>query len=151
MSCIIGAFHASYHTKTGVYIHEMGIKEGGNLALLAGVGPMGLGAIDYALHCNRKPGLMVVTDIDDARLKRAESIYSVQEAATNGVKLIYVNTKSFDKPAEYLKSLTGNKNFDDVFVFAPVKPVIEQGDQILGFDGCLNFFAGPTIRISKLK
>jgi threonine dehydrogenase-like Zn-dependent dehydrogenase len=50
MSCIIGAFHAMYHTKTGVYIHEMGIKEGGNMAILAGVGPMGLGAIDYALH-----------------------------------------------------------------------------------------------------
>ena len=27
---------------------------------------------------------------------------------------------------------------------APVKPVVEQGAQILGFDGCLNFFAGPT-------
>ena len=25
-----------------------------------------------------------------------------------------------------------------------LKPVIEQGDAILGFDGCLNFFAGPT-------
>jgi hypothetical protein len=29
-------------------------------------------------------------------------------------------------------------------VFAPVRPVIEQGDAILGFDGCLNFFAGPV-------
>jgi hypothetical protein len=34
---------------------------------------MGLGAIDYALHCDRKPGLIVVTDIDDARLARAEA------------------------------------------------------------------------------
>jgi hypothetical protein len=34
--------------------------------------------------------------------------------------------------------------FDDVFIFAPVKQVVEQGDAILGFDGCLNFFAGPT-------
>jgi len=31
-----------------------------------------------------------------------------------------------------------------VFVFAPVKPVVEMGDQLLGSDGCLNFFAGPT-------
>jgi len=30
-----------------------------------------------------------------------------------------------------------------VFVFAPVKPVVEQADAILAFDGCLNFFAGP--------
>ncbi|MBR7156329.1 MAG: L-sorbose 1-phosphate reductase, partial [Lentisphaeria bacterium] len=27
--------------------------------------------------------------------------------------------------------------------FAPVRPVVEQGDRILGRDGCLNFFAGP--------
>jgi threonine dehydrogenase-like Zn-dependent dehydrogenase len=122
----------------------MGIKKGGNMAILAGVGPMGLGAIDYALHCNRKPRLLVVTDIDDSRLKRAESIYSINEAEKCGVKLNYVNTKSFANPVEHLKSLSNNTGFDDVFVFAPVKPVIEQGDQILGFDGCLNFFAGPA-------
>jgi len=40
----------------------MGVRDGGNMAILAGVGPMGLGAIDYALHQNRKPGLLVVTD-----------------------------------------------------------------------------------------
>ncbi len=28
MSCIIGAFHAAFHTKNGVYHHEMGIREG---------------------------------------------------------------------------------------------------------------------------
>ena len=38
---------------SATYVHEMGIKEGGKLALLASVGPMGLGAIDYALHCDR--------------------------------------------------------------------------------------------------
>jgi threonine dehydrogenase-like Zn-dependent dehydrogenase len=144
MSCIVGAFHASYHTKSGSYIHEMGIVEGGNMALLAGVGPMGLGAIDYAIHCDRKPGLLVVTDIDDNRLKRAELLYPKEEAAKNGVTLEFVNTKNHQNPEEFLMSLTENKGFDDVFVFAPVKQVIEQGDRILGRDGCLNFFAGPT-------
>ena len=33
--------------------------------------------------------------------------------------------------------------FDDVFVYAPVPSVVELADEILGFDGCLNFFAGP--------
>lgn len=45
---------------------------------------------------------------------------------------------------EYLISLTGGKGYDDVFVFAPVRELVEQGDHILGRDGCLNFFAGPT-------
>ncbi len=144
MSCIVGAFHASYHTKSGSYKHEMGIVEGGNMALLAGVGPMGLGAIDYAIHCDRKPGLLVVTDIDDKRLKRAELLYPKEEAAKYGVRLEFVNTKNHQNPEEFLMSLTENKSFDDVFVFAPVRQVIEQGDRILGRDGCLNFFAGPT-------
>ncbi len=48
MSCSIGAFHAAYHTQMGVYTHEMGIKENGKLAIMAGAGPMGLGALTYA-------------------------------------------------------------------------------------------------------
>ncbi len=143
LSCIIGTFHAQYHTKIGSYKHEMGIVEGGNLAILAGAGPMGLGAIDYAIHCDRKPGLLVVTDIDQARLDRAASIYTVEEAAKNGVKLVYMNTKC-DDPVAALMALTDGKGYDDVMVFAPVAPLIEQGDKILAFDGCLNFFAGPT-------
>ena len=30
------------------------------------------------------------------------------------------------------------------WLLAPVKPVVEQADRLLGKDGCLNFFAGPT-------
>lgn len=144
MSCIVGTYHAMYHTNAGSYTHEMGIKEGGNMAILAGVGPMGIGAIDYAIHCDRKPGLLVVTDIDDARLKRAASIYTVEEAARNGVKLVYVNTGAVENPDQYMMNLTEGKGYDDVMVFAPVKPVVEMGDRILGRDGCLNFFAGPS-------
>ena len=143
LSCIIGTFHAQYHTKLGCYTHDMGIVEGGNLAILAGAGPMGLGAIDYAIHCDRKPGLLVITDIDQARLDRAASIYTVEEAAKNGVKLVYLNT-GCENPVEKLMALTDGKGYNDVMVFAPVAPVIEQGDKILAFDGCLNFFAGPT-------
>ena len=144
MSCIVGTYHANYHTTQGSYEHKMGIVEGGSLAILAGAGPMGLGAIDYAIHCDRKPGIVVVTDIDDARLARASEILSVEEAAKNGVKLMYVNTAMHENPVGYLMSLTGDKGYDDVLVFAPVKPIVEQGDKILAKDGCLNFFAGPT-------
>ena len=142
MSCIVGGFHANYHTKNGSYVHNMGIVPGGNMAILAGVGPMGLGAIDYALHCDRRPGLLVVTDIDDARLARAEQLFSVEKAAKDGIKLVFLNTSKGDA-VKALMDLTGGKGYDDVFVFAPVKPVEEQGDSILGRDGCLNFFAGP--------
>jgi threonine dehydrogenase-like Zn-dependent dehydrogenase len=144
MSCIVGAFHASYHVPPGTYRHEMGIRKGGNMAILAGTGPMGLGAIDYALHQDRRPELLVVTDIDDKRLARASCIFAPEHAEKEGIKLVYVNTGKVENPVGYMKGLTKGKGFDDVFVFAPVKQVIEQADAILGFDGCLNFFAGPT-------
>jgi len=144
MSCIVGAFHASYHIPPGTYVHEMGIRSGGKMAILAGVGPMGLGAIDYAIHQDRKPELLVVTDIDDSRLSRAACLFTPEYAKSQGIRLIYVNTGKTNDPVKHLRDLTGGTGFDDVFVFAPVKPVIEQGDSILGFDGCLNFFAGPT-------
>lgn len=144
MSCIVAGFKAFYHIEEN-YIHHMGIKAGGDMAILAGVGPMGLGGIDYALHNDdKRPGRLVVTDIDDARLKRAESIYTVENAKKEGIELIYVNTKTVDDPVAHLISLTDGKGFDDVFVYAPVRQVVEQGDKILGWDGCLNFFAGPT-------
>ena len=144
VSCIIGGYHVNYHTTPGVYSHDMGIREGGNLAILAGVGPMGLGAIDYALHCDRRPSLVTVTDIDESRLERARRLYPEAEAAKLGIKLSYLNTATQPDATRFLIDLTQGKGYDDVFVMAPVKPVVEQGAQILGFDGCLNFFAGPT-------
>ena len=142
-SCIVGGFHAQYHTTQGSYVHKMGIVEGGKCAILAGVGPMGLGAIDYALHGDRRPGLLVVTDINQERLDRAASIFTPEAAAKDGIKLVYLNPGEGD-PVEKLMQLTDGTGYDDVFVFAPVRPVVEQGDRILGKDGCLNFFAGPT-------
>ena len=144
LSCIIGTFKAMYHTKAGTYVHDMGIIDGGKMALLASVGPMGLGAIDLAIHGDRKPSLLVVTDINQERLDRAASIFTVEEAKKNGVELHYVNTGAIDNPVKVLRDLTGGTGYDDVICFAPVKPVVEQADAILGYDGCLNFFAGPT-------
>lgn len=145
VSCVIGAMHANYHTTPGSYVHKMEIVQGGNMAILAGVGPMGLGAINYAINReDRQPGLLVVTDIDQTRLDRAASLFTVEQAAKNGIDLKYVNTSGMPDAVEGLREITGGKGFDDVFVFAPVPVLIEQGDAILGQDGCLNFFAGPA-------
>ena len=142
VSCIAGAFHAQYHMPEGA--HSMGIAEGGSLALLAGAGPMGLCAIDYAIHNPRKPSRLVVSDIDERRLERAAQLLPVEEARRCGVELHYVNVKETEAPEETLRALNGGKLFDDIFIFAPVKAVVEMGGRLLGRDGCLNFFAGPT-------
>lgn len=145
LSCVIGAMHANYHTTPGSYMHKMDIVEGGKMAILAGVGPMGLAAINYVLRRpDRRPSLCVVTDVDQVRLDRAASLYTVEFAASQGIDLRYVNTAKMGNPAEELKEISAGTGYDDVFVFAPVKPVVEQADAILAFDGCLNFFAGPS-------
>ena len=144
LSCVIGAVHACYHTTQGEYIHDMDITEGGCAAILAGVGPMGLAMIDYMIHRPRRSKKLVVTDIDEGRLARAARILPPGEAAKNGVELVYLNTGNMQDPVAELKALSGGKGYDEVFVFAPVPAVVEQGDAILAYDGCLNFFAGPS-------
>ena len=134
MSCIIGAFNASYHTEKGKHIHNMGTKKGGKMLILAGCGPMGIGAIDYALHgLDVPPSLLVVTDIDSKKIQRVQKLYQ-------GENVVILNTND----REELLKLSGNYGYDDVFVFAPVEGLVELGDSLLCEDGCLNFFAGPT-------
>ncbi len=145
LSCVIGAMHANYHITPGSYIHDMEIIKGGKMAILAGVGPMGLAAINYVINRDdRKPSLLVVTDIAQDRLDRAAEIFPVGWAKEKDIELIYLNTGNIEDPVKALKEVSGGEGYNDVFIFAPIAPVIEQGDAILAHDGCLNFFAGPS-------
>jgi threonine dehydrogenase-like Zn-dependent dehydrogenase len=148
MSCIVGAFRAQYHFPQGEYDHEMGIREGGNCALLAAAGPMGLGAIDFALHGPRQPGRLLVTDVDPQRLGRARRMFPPEQAARDGVELAYLNPRELqDRGAvDYVREFTGGEMMDDVFIFYPAEALVEQADAMLARNGCLNFFAGPSRR-----
>ena len=136
-SCVIRGYKGSMHLD-GDGIPYANLKPGGKVAILAGCGPMGLVAIDLALHGTVKPSVVVVTDLDEARLARAKEIFSPEQAEQDSIKLVFSNSTSKDELIE----LAGGE-YDDVFVYAPVPAVVELGDAILGFDGCLNFFAGP--------
>lgn len=139
ISCVVRGFKGTFHLD-GDGNHITGLKEGGKVALLAACGPMGLAALDCALHGDWKPSMIVVTDLDQARLDRAKSIFAPEEAKKQGVELIFANTADADE----LMALSGGTGFDDVFAYIAVPAVVELGDAILAFDGCLNFFSGPT-------
>ncbi len=144
MACVACASHSMYHKVSGdSYELETGIKKNGRMVMMAAVGPMGLAAIDYTLHCDRRPSLLVVTDIDQSRLDRAASILTAEDARENGVELHYINTRDIDAKAALL-AFTDGKGYDDAFVFAPVPAVVELADSVLGRDGCMNFFSGPS-------
>ena len=139
ISCVVRGFKGTFHLD-GEGNHITGLKEGGKVALLAACGPMGLAALDCALHGDWKPSMIVVTDLDQARLDRAKSIFDPEEAKKQGVGLIFANTADADE----LMALSGGTGYDDVFAYIAVPAVVELGDAILAFDGCLNFFSGPT-------
>ncbi|MCI8326245.1 MAG: zinc-binding dehydrogenase, partial [Lachnospiraceae bacterium] len=145
LSCIVAGFKASFHLRNrNDYDHTMGIKEGGSLAILGGTGPMGFLAIDYAIHNPRRPKHLVVTGRTPAKLDMAKRLYPVEEAAKYGVTLDYVLTSDEENMVEPLKALTDGKGFDDIFLMAAKDHLVTQAEQLLAFDGCLNFFAGPA-------
>ena len=137
-SCVIRGYKANLHLDSELMPYT-NIKEGGKVAILAGCGPMGLVAIDIALHGDVKPSQVVVTDLSTERLERAKQLFNPDDAKKDGIELIFVATSDKDE----LLKLSGGSGYDDVFVYAPVAAVVELADAILGFDGCLNFFAGP--------
>ncbi|SHK17098.1 zinc-binding dehydrogenase [Hespellia stercorisuis] len=144
MSCCIGGFRGNYHTNKRNHDHAIGTKEDGNIIILGGCGPMGLGAVSYGIQFENKPKRIVVTDISDDRIARAKEVITPEYAKEQGVELLYVNTASMADPVKELIDLTEGHGYDDVFVYIPNRQVAELGDKLLAFDGCLNFFAGPT-------
>ena len=180
ISCIVSAFRTNYHNAFCSHDLEVGIVDKGTMLLMAGCGAMGLGCIDIACHSpEKRPRRLVVTDIDDARLKRAAQMFGmnverlnverlnveglkgsddpvVAKGVVNGVEVVFVNVKDVEDPVTLLKSFnladdaradnptsTGG-GYDDIFLMAAVPALITQCSSLLGFGGCLNFFAGPT-------
>ena len=146
LSCIVAGFKANFHLRDrNDYDHTMGIKEGGALAILGGTGPMGFLALDYAIHNEKRPKHLVVTGRTQSKLDMAKRLYPVEEAAKYGVTLTYVLTADEDDIVEELKALTPDaKGFDDIFLMAAKERLVTQAEQLLAYDGCLNFFAGPA-------
>ncbi len=144
LSCVIAGFKANFHLRDrNSYDYVMGIKNGGNMAIVGGTGPMGSLAIDLAIHGDRRPGLLVVAGRTESKLDRLRRLYPVEEAAEHGVRLIYMNTSEYEDFSPAMREHTGGKGFDDVFVMVADEKVVNQSEKLLGWDGCLNFFAGP--------
>ena len=78
MSCVVGAFHASYHTSYGSYVHQMGIKQGGMWRFLQVWALWAWRLSIMLIHNDTRPSLMVVTDIDQAGLDRAAKLHTVR-------------------------------------------------------------------------
>lgn len=137
IGCVLRGFKGLYHTDYTDYKRTDGAKVGGRIAILGGAGPMGLAtaalAVNYA-----KASVVTVVDINEERLKYAKGRFP-ETSAPEGCKLQYVATND----AEALLALSDG-GYDDVFVMVPVDPLFSLAEEICRFDGCINFFAGPS-------
>ena len=140
-SCVVGSFDEMFHTRAADHHHYMGNREGGRMAILAGGGPMGYAALDYITNCERKPSLVVVTDIDAGRIDHLSRV-----AETGSVRTLFIKTDGTCNDADILMKPTDGKGYDDILVMAPSASLIETADRLLAENGCLSFFAGPADR-----
>lgn len=143
LACIIRGFKGFYHTDYETYERTDGAKKGGKLAILGGAGPMGIGAVELAVGyagCSQ----VVVTDINAERLEYAKKKSSPDSAAKKGCSLTYLNTANLEDPVKTLLELSDG-GFDDVFVMVPVAELFTMAEAICREDGCINFFAGPSV------
>ncbi len=143
LGCILRGYKGFYHTDYETYIRTDGARKGGKLAILGGAGPMGIGAVEMALGY-AGVSQVVVTDLSADRLAYAEAKCTVENAASKGCKLTYLNTSNLEDPVKTLLELSEG-GFDDVFVMVPVPGLFTMAEAICRTDGCINFFAGPAV------
>ena len=143
LGCVLRGFKGFYHTDYSNYVRTDGAKKGGRLAILGGAGPMGIGAVQLAMGY-AGVSQIVVTDINEERLRDAEKKCTPEDAAKTDVELIYLNTATLKDAEEELIKLS-NGGFDDVFVMVPVPALYTMAEKISREDGCINFFAGPAV------
>ena len=143
LACCIRGYKGMYHTDYTTFTRTDGAKLGGKVAILGGAGPMGIGCVELAMGY-AGVSQVVVTDLNQDRLDYAARMCSVEKAKEKGVELHYVNTSDMEDPVKALLEISKG-GFDDVFVMVPVAALFTQAEQICGTDGCINFFAGPTI------
>jgi len=143
ISCVIAGFRSNYHRDGQSYRHIGGVKKDGNMLIIGGCGPMGLGAVSYALVMENRPARVVVTGTHRDKISRAAVLFE-SEAVKKGIELHFVNTRDTAEPEAGLKAITKGRGFDDVFLYVADSVAAELANCLLAPDGCMNIFAGPA-------
>lgn len=116
--------------------------QGGKTWIVGGAGPMGQMHLQMTLEASSRPALVLVSDIDDARLQTALERFG-PTAEQNGVQMLTLNPTQMS--AEQFDARLGEvapDGFDDVLMMAAVPALISQSARYLADDGVMNLFAG---------
>lgn len=87
----MSAFRAQTHVNFHSTQPTTGIKEGGNMLIMGGTGPMGHLSKSTAHYGPKKPSTLLLTDVNQAKLDRAKKLYP---SVWVDIKLFNVNNLS---------------------------------------------------------
>ncbi len=123
-------------------VRDLNPKTGGKAWIVGGAGPMGQMHLQMAIESEKRPALILITDIDDERIATAVSRFA-QAAEDNGVELASLNptTMSAEEFDAQLR-LIAPEGFDDIIMMAAVPALISASCGYLAEDGVFNVFAG---------
>ena len=115
---------------------------GGPAWFIGGAGPIGQMHVQRAIEQVKGPRVIVVTDVDDARLAALNA--KVTELASRYGKPLTLINPSKLTPTEVDAKLrqVATDGFSDIVLLAPAPALIEQGMPYLARGGALNIFAG---------
>lgn len=127
------------------------LKPGGRTWMVGAAGPMGQMHVQRALELANPPKKLFCTDLSEERLqymlKRLQPL-----AERKGVELLSLNVGGMKDLDQRIDAFTGGSGFDDIYVHAPVAPLVEHASGFLGDQSILNVFAGVGIgTLAKLS
>lgn len=115
------------------------LKPGGRTWFVGAGGPMGRMHVQRAIQFAGQPGVIVCTDVSDARLAELQDSFA-DEARTKGIRLVCLNPANAAAFAAGMQPFA--EGFDDIVVLAPVPAVIAEAATHLATGGVMNVFAG---------
>lgn len=139
ISCVYSAQERQIHLlKDGPYaprVPKLGMLTGGTTVII-GAGPMGMMHVEMALRF--RPGNLVVCDMIQARLDRAQSTIG-PKAKRAGVNLVTIQPPALE---ETVRELTGGAGADDIVLAVGINAVQQAALGLLGKGGVANLFGG---------
>ncbi len=128
---------AAAYTTTQV---RAALKPGGSTWFVGAGGPIGRMHVQRAISINNHPGVIVCTDISDARLDDLCDTFK-DEAEARGIEWVCLNPNNKEEYAAGMAKYF-ETGFDDVVVLVPVPPVISDAASHAAEYGVVNVFAG---------
>ena len=126
-------------------------KPGGVMWLPGGAGAMGQMHAQLAIESEQPPRLVVISDIDEARMNKLMARL-MPKAQERNVRLAMLNPRGFPHESYYKRRLNdvAGDGFDDIVMLVPSTALLTEASKLLATDGVMNIFAGIPVGSSAM-